>query len=976
MSTKKIKQNKENPKNNIENFGNQSNDSISSKEETRMGDNLEETDLIQEHDKNFDPQRWIKGMEEKIHLPRFSNGFFDPGPKTFQKFKENKIGVFVSKKNGNKATVKEVKNPQEKGSFGFIDSFALIEAKNSDINGMLLLRFDQKKLNFVIRSSLRIFRWDEKAKQYYKIPGSRVSVEGDYVFAHIKKPGIYAIIGINSHPLILRTTKIFCTMRSLMQAFPGSSSKKIRDRICQVILCSPEMFELIKNPRIHNELQLDDVKGGMSFPEDSGLIGNPPFSSKNLCDQCFGVDSPALPECQILEEPGPSGPVCTDSGWVSMGPLDLSGCIRQVVVDPSESNRIYAAAYNGGVWVLDDVNNYPTTIWRPLTDQLENLQMRSIAVSRSNNSVIYAANRLGFMYRSEDRGSNWVRSSNTNLGNVRKILIHPSEHQIVFVASNTGFYISLDGGTTWPTSYSGDILDAAMDPLDSSIIYIAERNVGILKTHTLGFGPWENVLAWSEANTPVSSMIKIALGVRDSEGNIQLNSDRTIAVKFGNEVFVSNHGGSGSWESKGKRGGNGYGDWCHAIAIDPFNSDIILAGQQELYRTNDGGENWTQVATYYRPHEDQQSIDFDPNNSGIVYLANDGGVFRSTDSGSTWYEEDSSITDEIAIQRSLVLGLVTAEFYRVGVQSTHAVGNLFHSGIIASSDLSSGSWRGIEGHAWEWNYVYSDPKRLGRYYVFHSKLSRRRFPSTGTDDFTKYGEFAPYTRGVSTSKVVGAIAVDTRSDSNTILVGAHDDPNTNEGYRLMITKEGHKEPFREDGGTITNLPSWSVAIDNDTEPIVSVLFAPSSPGKALAISNSGKIFSKDEVNDAGSWDEPGRWVTTGVRQLAINSANDRHLYAITSTRFARSDDGGSTWQEFGDTTLPSSEFNSLVAHPTNSNILYLGADNGVYISLDEGETWAPYDDQLPNAEILQIFWDNGHLYAVTHGRGLWRRKPC
>ena len=91
----------------------------------------------------------------------------------------------------------------------------------------------------------------------------------------------------------------------------------------------------------------------------------------------------------------------------------------------------------------------------------------------------------------------------------------------------------------------------------------------------------------------------------------------------------------------------------------------------------------------------------------------------------------------------------------------------------------------------------------------------------------------------------------------------------------------------------------------------------------------------------------------------------------------RSQRGGQDWtpiQGTGSNMLPNSEFNSIVASPSSATILYLAADIGVFVSYDEGANWYPFDDGLPNAEILQIFVDGPFLYAVTYGRGLWRRS--
>ncbi|MEJ2640918.1 MAG: hypothetical protein P8010_15215 [Desulfosarcinaceae bacterium] len=952
--------------------------------EDRGPDDDLEHEMVVAHDKHFNSDRWHRAMALKRDMPLHVLQVTDPGPGRLKEAGKNAAGLFLSE-SGGKVRVKSAGEAKEKRSFGLLDAVAEVVADRRLIDGTLMLPYDPEKLGYVVRESLRLFRFDDKKGRYLKVPGSQSAMEGHYVYGRIRTPGVYAVIGLHGHPLVLGALRNLCLYRAVIRATPERLRQGLVERLCQVILCPPDLWEAMKDPRVFDDFARIGARDGLPMPgmtEDLPRPSNRHMAAMqgNICEQCLGgFPGGVPPECEILEEYPPSGGggACADSGWQTVGPKNLAGCILQVVVDPTDSDRLYCAAADGGVWRLDGISAYPTVTWRPLTDQLDTLRMSAVAVAPSNGQVVYTATRTGVIFRSADRGENWEQRNTAALGYVRRLLVHPSQADTLFAASNSGCHFSDDGGETWDNRYAGNVLDARMDPQDSSILYIAVRNIGVLKTYTLGFGPWETILQWSSADAPVSQMIKLALGYRNSDGTLQSDADRTVVAKLGNEVFVNQEGGraaGGGWVSKGKHGGNGYGNWCHVVGVDPFDPDVILAGQQELFRTDNGGTSWTKVARYYRPHEDQQSIAFDRNHRDVAYLSNDGGVFRSDDGGITWWVEDETVADAIANQRSLVKDMVTAQFYRVGVHGNHAVGNLYHSGIIASSSLTSGQWRGIEGHAWEFNYVFADEKRPGRYYFFHSKLNARRFPGTGSGDHVRFADFRPYTAGSSTSRPVGAIAVDTRSASETILVGAYSDDSS--GYRLMITTNGDRWPVKQPDDTWDNLPDWEVAIDNANDPLVSIEFAPSTPGKAYTISSAGRVFTKDEVNAAGDWTETGQWGENGVRQLAIDGTDAQLLYAITADQVGRSENGGATWTTVGGASLPASEFNSVVAHPDRPHRLYLGADIGVFVSDDRGDSWTPFDQDLPNAEILQIFWKGSYLYAVTYGRGLWRRRPC
>ena len=937
----------------------------SSARQEKQGERDFEFELVRHHEEQFDPKRWVKAMRQKRDMPRADLETLDPGPATLQG--HDGPGVFLGAK-GPRAQLREAKNPKPKGSFGFAGTFAKLDAKGEVLAGTLALRFEPTKLGTVTRDSLRLFHWDEKDGRFSMVHGSRPSTDGNYVYGSVSRQGLYAVIGVNAHPLVLSATRLLCALGPFRRALP-EVAKKIIDPICRVILCPPDMRAL-EDPRTREPLLIDVAAQG--FPLTPGTLAPPPG---NACEQCFGTGG-VLPECELLEPPRGGGGGCTEY-WESVGPRNISGCIKHVTIDPADHNRLYCAAMNGGVWMLNNINTYPTTAWRPLTDQLETLRMNVIEAAESNNQILYAASPEVCVYRSDDRGGNWRSLESTRAWKVYKILIHPADAETVFAATENGFQISTNGGEHWTQSRAGDIVDAAFDPLDSSIIYLCVRNVGVLKSVTAGFGPWTNVLAWSSATNPATTEMKIALGYRNRDGSLQTDLNRTVVAKLSIEIYVSQNGGrssAGGWVSKGHQATTYQLGWNNVLAVDPFDPAVFLTGDFVLHRTTNGGDDWTQIGV---PHEDQQSLQFARHARGLVYLANDGGVFRSTDGGQTWFiGPNVIIADEIAAGRSLVKNLATAEFYRVGVQNHVAVGNLYHSGLIGATSVGAGKWEGIEGNAWEFSYAFADPKRIGRFYVFHEQLARRRYPGTGTDDFLNIARFQPYSSGGGTSWAVGAIAVDARPGSGIILVSAYPDTMGGTGYRLMMTTEGDREPFTATDGSTTNQPTWTMAIDNGSEPIAAVLFAPSVPALAYAMSGNGTLFRKENIDMAGAWAQPGRWSICDVRQMAVNATNADRVYAVAGDRLGRSIDGGVNWVDVGGGSLPVSEFNSIVAHPTIATRLYLGADIGVFVSDDEGDTWGPYDDDLPNAEVGQIFWTGDHLYAVTHGRGLWRRKPC
>jgi hypothetical protein len=163
-----------------------------------------------------------------------------------------------------------------------------------------------------------------------------------------------------------------------------------------------------------------------------------------------------------------------------------------------------------------------------------------------------------------------------------------------------------------------------------------------------------------------------------------------------------------------------------------------------------------------------------------------------------------------------------------------------------------------------------------------------------------------------------------------------------------------------------------------TDRIVAIVFAPSRPGMAYALASNGKVWRKADVESATPWEFRGQRQADAV-SLAVSGQHHDHVYMLDSFTAALSADGGTTWRSIpgtGTASLPQTgDYRSIVAYPHTPQILFVASRFGVFITFDDGAHWLTFDLGLPNAEIMELEW-SGALYAVTHGRGLWRREWC
>jgi len=934
----------------------------------------EQTDRILPRHDLPDPQRWLRSQAVKKRRPRAAVEHLptvDVG--------EDQAACYVPRPNTPNAVPLPAACPKGIASFGIVGDAVEVHSTSRVLDGHLAIRFDRGKVAPVDLRTLTLFFWHEERGRLVRCGLSTVDLHRELVVGRICRPGRYVLVGRNRHPLVESFVDTLCRLRPLLHSRADRARDVIRDALCERILCAPELQRLLEPAG----------QGFPGWPQDPGL-----------CDRCKGLPNLDLPECSIR--------ICAPGPWASVGPRNegAGGCVRVIALRPGDDQTVYAGAEHGGVWRLDRADEYPVAEWRPLTDQIDQLQIRALALAESDPDVLYLGNGVGQIWRSPDGGASWARcglpAGVSDFGYVRRILIHGDDPDTLFVACNLGFFVSPDGGATWRELRNDDCLDAAMDPQDSSILYVGVRQQGVFKSYTAG-AFWDEILPWSQATRSGLHMIRLALGVRNADDSLQTDADRTVVVKFGREVFVNQQGGDGgaaawtaseppvpldrsgapelSLDDGGSLARSGYagrrGEWSTALAVDPFDPALILTAQQNVYRSTNGGQDWSQLDYPSYRHEDIQDFCHDRERRNVVWMSSDGGVFQSADGGQTFSRRSG--------------GLEIAEFFRIGVRGDVAVGNFDHNGIFGTEQLPDGDWRraspsgnGYGNNALEFSFVYADPKREGRFYAIRHNgklLLRLRFPGTGgTEDLLEFAPFPVWTSTFSRSLPVGTIAVDDRPGSQVILCCA--EKAGGDGFRVMITHDGDAEPSGGPPGAdpavpIIGGPAWDTALDNgDTDPMVSVVFAREATSMAYAISEAGVVYRKADVATPGAWERRGQWNASDVRQIVVNPYDSDGVYAASPTAVGRSVDGGASWTDVGLGTLPGTEINSIAIHPNEPHTLFLGADDGVYVSRDEGERWFPYDDELPNAETLQVFVESGFLYAVTHGRGLWRRRIC
>jgi photosystem II stability/assembly factor-like uncharacterized protein len=841
-----------------------------------------------------------------------------------------------------------------------------VTAKTPFAHAVVRFALAPEAVTGVVPSSILMAWYDAEAKRFHLLPHSGFNARRGYVFGRVTRGGFYTAIGIPRDPRVQATVR----MIEVSRRASAHGGVGFNDRICQVILCNPDMQKAVDAFRSTGSGALADA--GFS-PDDFA----PPSGGGNVCQFClgggleefadFGFEIPdrSPPHFSPVDSPARTGDDC--SRWESLGPDNVPGRMTSLAVHPSDGLVVYAGSADGGVFKTTNGGES----WLPLWDQQVSLAVGAVAISPSHPNVVYASTGewgvdedLGVLtlpgvglYRSTNSGEHWTLSAPIASRSTNAIAIHPRNPNLVFVAGSRSLHRTRDGGVSWDVVgssvdgvpnvdgvFDGTISDVVIHP-DSHELWVGVHGRGVWRSANSGDSFTVEPIP-AAVGTPASSP-RIAFGPLRADGS------RRIAVKTHSSVFVNSGGGYQAtatfddlpWHPA----------YTNVIAMHPSDENIILTGNVILMRTVDGGSSWVYVddntiPADQRVHPDKQAIAFDASDPSRVYQATDGGVYVSNDHGQSWTSRSA--------------GLTTSQCYSIGVTP----GGPLAFGITTQDNAC---YRWDEGNAFaviqgpEGGWI--DYDHTGRIYVdtWFDPYSVVRSSDNGTT-WTEFG-------------------LDTTDHLRHFFNRGMALPPGGSRTLLALRRSREAGMFTvpvmrsvDDGAT------WAEVLSVQNLEITAVAFARSSSSTAYAASVDGRLWHS--TDEGASWNElnrggPPAWVQamevdwsdpTRV-YLAYAIAGVRQLWRVDTRAGVASwfDITGATPQ----TRLPDLALTGLVLHPDLSDTIYVSNSLGVYKTTDGGASWIPFDAGLPNALVsdLRIRRSDKSLYASTWGRGAFRR---
>lgn len=677
--------------------------------------------------------------------------------------------------------------------------------------------------------------------------------------------------------------------------------------------------------------------------------------------------------------------------WTFLGPGNIGGRIRSIVVHPASANTMWIGSVSGGIWKTTDGGS----AWSPVNDFMGNLAISAMVIDPDNPDIMYAGTGEGFyngdgvqgygVFKSTDGGNTWNLLASTippgdgspddswfyvnrlAIGNGVILAATKNPYSTNPDATNSGgIYRSADGGSTWTRVFSGLIYDIVFDPVNpnnavaNAINYISSKKKYesyIIRSADSG-QTWTKVKTFSQS-LEGAGRIEFAYALSNSQ---IIYASRDNAVSNSGQIYKSTDGGS-SWalvSTPGHLDTQGFYD--NAIWISPTNADFVVIGGIDAYRSTDGGRIWAKISDWQRwpdsAHADFHAIvphpGFNGSDNRTVFFGNDGGIWKAADIATTtlargWTDLNNS------------LGIT--QFYG-------GAGNIDAAKIIGGSQdnghlMYTGSLTWVQSVGGDGGFVAVDPADADYMYGEYAYLDLYRSTDGGKTYYDVCSGISEanstYCGGADDALFIAPFVLDP-NNSNTMLAGAASLWRSTNVKALIPSWRAIKARVYDINGNVRHISA--IAAANGNSDIIWVGYT-----------NGNVYHTANGTSSSPVWTKVSGLPARYVMRILIDSDNNNKVYAAfggyDSDNIYMTSDGGVTWNNIAG-NIPHAPVSSIVRHPANADWLYAGTEVGVYASENGGTTWSTTNDGPANVPVDELFWySNNQLVAATHGRGMF-----
>ena len=700
--------------------------------------------------------------------------------------------------------------------------------------------------------------------------------------------------------------------------------------------------------------------------------------------------------------------------WQPLGPGNIGGRTRAIVIDPGRPNVIYAGTATGGVWkTVDSGQN-----WLPLTDFLPVLSVSSLIMDPIDSQTLYLGTGettpgVG-IFKTTDGGLTWNQLSataNSNFSYVYSLAIHPQLATHLYAATASGLFVSIDSGSSWKKSYPTaigtfascnslalqtdqpkDVVFAAcgsfVNGKYTSAVYRNQDAAGTGSWSVVQSDPLMGTLALAVAPNTPATVYAI------STTNDQSSPFRAALLG----VYRSTQSGDpGTWTTQADTHDpqsvnanllsyadcvydptdhHGQGGYNLNIAVDPTDANVVFVQGITLFRSDDGGLTWGGAVGATGMHTDHHALAFHPAYDGksnqTLLAGNDGGIYRTDQArgiaalGPQAFCAANSKVAWVALNN----GYASTQFYHGAVLpgGQGYFGGTQDNGTPLGTDvLGANKWTSLFGG--DGGQVAVDPQDANSLFFEYIHLNMDKSIDGGKSNH-------PIGNGI------------TEASANFLFINyfAHNPAD----FLQMYT--GGSQLWRSlDGGENWTAASAPAALPAGSlnQFISTEAISPSDSNQLLFGTTSGAIFRNNNALTSTNASvlpyvrpRPGY-----VSRLTFDPQLPTTVYATyssfrtdnTQSQIYKSFDGGVSWLPLGNTgdgALPDLPVHVLLVDPDDSSRLYIGTDTGVFVSFDGGTNWArdgnPFGEAITETLQIQKSAGSKYLYAFTFGRGVWR----
>ncbi|MFL6294045.1 MAG: VPS10 domain-containing protein [Thermoanaerobaculia bacterium] len=685
----------------------------------------------------------------------------------------------------------------------------------------------------------------------------------------------------------------------------------------------------------------------------------------------------------------------------SIGPAAMSG--RIAAIDASNSGTIYVGTATGGVW--KSVNGGLT--WTPIFDDQPVASIGAVAMDPSNPDAVWVGTGEGNprnsvsvgngIYKSLDGGQTWQHLGLEKTERIHRVIVHPQDSRTAWVAAlgqawgenpERGVFKTLDGGKTWRKVLYVDertgCADLVVDPSNPNKLIAAMWDYRRWPWSFRSGGPgsglhvsYDGGESWKklteEDGLPKGDLGRIGLAMAASDPRVVY----ALVEAKSNALLRSDDGGR-TWKSVNSEGDVSPRPFYFAdIRVDPRDPNRLYRLASVLHASSDGGKTFEAIGGFREIHPDHHAMWIDPGDPRHILEGNDGGVYESRDRGASW---------------RFISNLPVPQFYHVRYDM--AVPYNVYGGL-----QDNGSWKG-PSDVWEnggirnqhWQEVdfgdgfdtVPDPRDPMRGYAMSQegfvirydlrtgeRKDIRPAPPAGDEDDLRFNWNA-------------AIAIDP-FDPDTIYFGSqyvHRSTDRGDTWTTispdLTTDKPEWQKASESGGlTIdaTGAENFTTLIAIAPSPVQKgVIWAGSDDGRLHVTRDGGKTWTSVEKNVRGV--PENTWIPH-IHPSTYDAGTafvvfDNHRRSDWTPYVARTTDFGRTWTSLSTKDLRGYAL-SIIQDPVDPDLLFLGTEFGLWVSLDGGKGWMRFDQGIPTVSVmdLAIHPREHDLIVATHGRGLY-----